>query len=112
MGNKGDKLSEDSTISAELLSEKLAPIGGITTKKMFGGNGFFHDGKMFGLIDSKGIAFFKVTDKSRPDFEVKGAHQHSRMPYFSIPATVFEDHDTLLDWANQAILSSKDAKKK
>ena len=112
MGIKGDKLTEESTISAEMMTEKLAPIGGITTKKMFGGHGLFHDAKMFGLIDSKGIAFFKVTDESRPDVEAKGAHQHSRMPYFSIPIPVFEDHETLLVWAKQAIVASKDTKKK
>ena len=46
MGEKGKKLSQESVISAELLLEKLSQIGGLTSKKMFGGHGIFHEGKM------------------------------------------------------------------
>jgi len=54
MGVKGDKTSQDSVLAAELLVEKLISIGSITSKKMFGGHGIFHEGKMFAIVDSKG----------------------------------------------------------
>ena len=38
MGEKGDKLTNDSVDAAQALVERLAVIGGITSKKMFGGN--------------------------------------------------------------------------
>ena len=55
MGVKGDKMKQDSVLATELLLEKLARINGISSKKMFGGHGIFHDGKMFGMVDSKGV---------------------------------------------------------
>lgn len=62
MGEKGSKLSRDSTLMAELLRDKLEPIGGITIKKMFGGHGVFHEGKMFGIVDYKGQCYFKANE--------------------------------------------------
>ncbi len=107
MGIKGDKTSQDSVISAELLVEKLAPIGGVSSKKMFGGHGLFHEGKMFGLIDSKGGSFMKADDSNRDGFIEKGSHQHSKMPYYSIPLDVFNDQDTFIEWAKVSIAISK-----
>ena len=107
MGIKGDKMSKDSEISADLLLEKLSSIDGISSKKMFGGHGIFHEGKMFGLIDSKGKAFLKAKASDAESFLKQGAEQHSRMPYFSIPAVILEDHKSLTGWAHQAIASSK-----
>ena len=107
MGIKGDKMSKDSEISAEVLLDKLADIEGISSKKMFGGHGIFHDGKMFGLIDSKGRAFFKAEGENKESYLKKGAEQHSRMPYYSIPQNVFEDQQVLAEWANHAIKASK-----
>jgi len=103
MGVKGDKTSQDSVLAAELLVEKLISIGSITSKKMFGGHGIFHEGKMFAIVDSKGQAFMKVDDSNRADFEEMNAQQHSKMPYFSIPMEIFNDYDILIAWARKSI---------
>ena len=107
MGRKGDKLTQDSVLVAELLIEKLASIGGISSKKMFGGHGIFHEGKMFGIIDSSGQCYMKADNSNKDDYEAKGAHQHSRMPYFSIPDEVFKNQDELVSWANKSIAIAK-----
>jgi DNA transformation protein len=107
MGNRGDKLSQDSVTSAELLVSKLWPIGGVTSKKMFGGHGIFHDGKMFGMVDSKGQSFLKVDDANRKNFEEMGAARHGRMPYFEIPEKILADPEELVKWAQQSIEISK-----
>ncbi len=107
MGIKGDKLTKESVFSAELLTEKLASIGGITTKKMFGGHGIFHDGKMFGIIDSKGICFLRINETTQSDYEENGGVRHSRMPYFSLPEQIFNDLDKFLIWAKKSIEISK-----
>ncbi|NND63847.1 MAG: TfoX/Sxy family protein [Flavobacteriaceae bacterium] len=107
MGIKGSKSTEGAALAAEALTERLAPIEGITSKKMFGGHGIFHEGKMFGIIDSQGNTFLKVDDSIKVDFESKGGEQHSKMPYYSIPTAVMEDHSKLLEWAQKSIDISK-----
>ena len=101
MGIKGNKLSNDATFSVELLKEKLIQISGITSKKMFGGFGVFHDSKMFALVNSMGEMYLKIDDSIRPKFEEAGAHQHGKMPYFSIPESVFNDLEKLVQWAEE-----------
>ena len=85
MGIKGDKHTNAAAELADLVAGKLEPIGGITTKKMFGGYGIFHEGKMFGLISAKGQAFIKYDDNVKQTLEGMGGEKHSKMPYFSIP---------------------------
>ncbi len=107
MGIKGDKLTQDSVSATELLVNKLDSIGGITGKRMFGGHGIFHEGKMFALVDSKGLCFLKADDLIRKDFEKKDSFQHSRMPYFSIPDEVMDNREILIEWAKRSIAISK-----
>ncbi len=91
MGEKGNKLSQDSVLTAELLLEKLSQIGGITSKKMFG------------IVDAKGQSYLKADDSNRTDFEASGSHKHSRMPYYSIPEEIYNDPETLVTWAKKAM---------
>ena len=88
MGIKGDKNTEAANLTAMEMEEKLASIGKISTKRMFGGHGLFHDGKMFGMIDSKGQQYLKADDSL-------------------IPAEVVDDLDELLSWAKSAINATK-----
>lgn len=82
-------------------------MGGISSKKMFGGYGIFHEGKMFGMVDSKGNIFLKADEHTQPDFEAKGAQKHSRMPYFTLPEEVMEEAEALIGWVEKAIEVSK-----
>lgn len=52
---------------------------------MFGGHGIFQDGKMFGIINSKGEVSFKVDDTNRSQYELMGSRQHGKMPYCAVP---------------------------
>lgn len=107
MGIKGDKMMNDSVLSAELIVKNLEAIEGITSKKMFGGHGIFHEGKMFGMVDSKGGVFFKADADTQDNYLSRGAQKHSKMPYFSIPEEVLNNIDELVNWANQSISISK-----
>ena len=107
MGEKGKQLSQESVLTAELLLERLSRIEGITSKKMFGGHGIFQEGKMFGIVDSKGQGYLKADDSNKADFEALGCHKHSRMPYLSIPEKIFNDPETLVEWAKKSIDISK-----
>ncbi|MCK5468285.1 MAG: TfoX/Sxy family protein [Cyclobacteriaceae bacterium] len=107
MGIKGDQLTNDASVSSKLLIEKLSSFDGITSKKMFGGYGIFHDGKMFALVNSKGEIYLKTDDTIISKFEDAGAHQHGKMPYFSLPESVLLDQEILAQWAGESIDISK-----
>ena len=107
MGIKGDKETAGSALTAEYITDKLSPLGKITSKKMFGGHGIFYEGKMFCIVDSQGGAFLKADDSNRADFEQSGSEQHSRMPYYSIPDNVLEEQDQLIAWSKKSIAIQK-----
>jgi DNA transformation protein and related proteins len=107
MGEKGSKLSKDSALTAEYLVSKLESIGHITSKKMFGGYGIFHEDRMFAMVNSKGQPFLKVDAQLQSDLEAMGATQHAKMPYYSIPARILEESESLTKWARAAITASK-----
>jgi DNA transformation protein len=103
MGEKGSKTHNDSVINAELFVEKLSPLGDVTSKKMFGGHGIFLRGKMFGMINPKGIGFLKADDDLKAKYAEIGSEHHSKMPYSSIPEAIFDDNDKLMEWAEQSV---------
>ncbi|MCI5056702.1 MAG: TfoX/Sxy family protein [Flavobacteriales bacterium] len=102
MGNKGDKMTSDSVSTAEKIVQKLQKLGDISSKKMFGGHGIFIDKSMFGMIDSKGVVFFKVDEKLKLELNEYGSKPHSKMPYSSIPNEVL-DSENLIEWAEKSI---------
>lgn len=107
MGVKGDKKTTESSLTAVLLVEKLISIEEISSKGMFGGYGIFHDGKMFGMVDSKAQAYLKVDDGNRANFEKEGAQPHGKMPYLTIPDVIMKDQDKLIQWAKASIAITK-----
>ena len=107
MGIKGDKSGENAALSVQLLQEKLASIEDISTKKMFGGYGVFHDSKMFALVNSSGEIYFKCGDTNKAKFEAAGAQSHGRMPYYAVPDAIQADTDQLIAWAKESIALSK-----
>ncbi|PKA81987.1 DNA transformation protein [Ulvibacter sp. MAR_2010_11] len=104
MGTKGDKLSNQSNEKAEFLVSSLKSLGNISSKKMFGGNGVFSDGKMFAMVDSMGECFLKVDEKLESDLAEIGSEKHSKMPYSSIPEKILNDKNELINWSRKSIL--------
>jgi DNA transformation protein and related proteins len=74
----------------ELLN--LAP--GLTHRAMFGGFGFYSEGRIFGIMD-EGIIYLKGDDKTVPHYEEKGgepftylgANGPASMKYYKFPTT-------------------------
>ncbi len=81
----------------------LIPLGSISSKPMFGGYGIFHEGCMFALISGNGL-FFKVDDSNKSLYMQCGSKQYKLMPYYQIPADVFQDTAKLLEWAEKSVL--------
>lgn len=112
MGTKGDKLTSSATQTAEALVGRLESLGGITSRKMFGGYGVFAEGVMFAIVDTKGTPFLRVDDASQGKFESLGAEPHPKMPYLSIPKQILGSDKDLLLWAKTAQATAVKEKKK
>ena len=108
MGQRGDKHTSKAELGLSSLLKKLSNIDGIASKKMFGGYGIFHDGKMFALVNSSCETHLKVDDTLKGKFEKAGSVQHGKMPYFSIPQDIMDDSEALVNWAEESIDIAKD----
>ncbi|MEL7562338.1 TfoX/Sxy family protein [Dehalogenimonas sp. 4OHTPN] len=91
-----------SNVFLELVLEKLAPLGAVTGRSMFGGFGVFHEGEMFGLI-SNDVMYLKADDSNREDYVKTGSRQYKPMPYWNVPADVFEDTAEQVEWARKSV---------
>ncbi|MDH3306818.1 MAG: TfoX/Sxy family protein [Acidimicrobiia bacterium] len=110
MGEKGARLTGSAVEVGDRLAEELAPVGAVTTKKMFGGVGVFTDGTMFAIVDSTGSVFLRADESTTGRFEAADSEKHGRMPYWTVPAEVLDDPDELLAWADQAAGVARAAK--
>src|SRR5262249_1370095 len=99
---------------AEFLSEQLAPLGRITTRRMFGKTGVFCDGLMLGMV-TENMFYFRVDDPNRTTFkeaesvpplnyEKKG--RTIDLSFWRAPERLFDEPDELLRWARAALAAA------
>jgi DNA transformation protein len=90
--------------------DQLSAWGEVSSRKMFGGAGLYHDGMMFGLV-ADDVAYLKVDDSNREDFVRAGASPFNPYPdkvktavmsYYEIPADVLESPTVLAEWAQRS----------
>ena len=55
----------------EYLTEQLQPLGEVRARAMFGGWGFYLDGRMFALVAAD-VFYIKADDASRAEFTAGG----------------------------------------
>lgn len=110
----GDKSFHD-----YVLSDLFSEFRGITSKSMFGGYGFYKDGKIFGMI-AGGRLYFKVGDTNRRDYEKYGSKPFNytghkgktyEMSYWEVPEDIFENREELEIWVGKAVNESMRKKK-
>ena len=89
--------------------EQLEAVGGIASKRMFGGVGIYSGDLFFAVLDNDRL-YLKVDDSNRADFERAGMGPFRPgnpggevMQYFEVPISVLEDTDQLARWAAKAI---------
>ena len=100
-----------------LLNDAFSELDGVTVKNMFGGYGFYLDGRIFGFTIDDDTLVFKADDTTKAKFEERGSKQfiyegHKNkgpvaMPYWSVPEEVIENRAELADWARQSASLSK-----
>ena len=102
----------------EMFMAYLLPHGPITVRSMFGGYGIFYDKVIFASIVENEL-YFRVDDKTRRDFEVKGSKQFVyegvekpvAMPYFTLPDSILKNPKTLKEWIERSYFISLSSKK-
>lgn len=104
----------------ELLEElrtRLAPLGELRTRRMFGGIGLWCDELFFALID-EGVLYFKVDEASEADYRAAGAARFRPFPgrpeaalgYYEVPLEVLENAAKLRAWAARALVAARRGK--
>lgn len=93
--------------------EQMSPLGGITSRYMFGGWCLYCDGTVFALI-ADGSVFLKGDAANIPRFEARGLpafrpfpDQELTMKYFQAPPEIFEDPDAMKEWCGSAIAAGR-----
>ena len=100
----------------EFVAEQLEGLGGVTTRRMFGGVGLYRGELFFGLIDDDTL-FFKTDEtnsaeyvaRNMPKFMPPVNRPMSPMGYHQVPADIIEDADLLVEWARKAVAVSASA---
>lgn len=91
------------------LLELLAPLHGITAKRMFGGYGLFREGLMFALVsndtlyfktDSQTLAYF--TERELEPFSFFKKSEEIRTSYYRAPEEALDNSEEMCTWAAQA----------
>ncbi len=103
------------------IAEMLEPMVNVSFRGMFGVDGMFAHGVMFGLIGGETL-YLKVDDGLRAELESEGSGPYTYeskngksdvMSYFAAPESCYDDQDEMLDWARKAldVAFREDAKK-
>jgi DNA transformation protein len=107
---------------ADHIADLLSPLGWVKPKAMFGGFGIYLDGLMFALIADDTL-YFKADDSNRPAYQAAGSEpfrpfadrperRQMTMPYWEVPAELFDDEDELRVWARAAVDAALRTRKK
>ena len=83
--------------------ERLAPLGAVRARRMFGGCGLFMEDQMFALVTRAEVLHLKADDENRGAFEAVGAKPHGKMPYYQVPPAVMDKPGELVEWARGAV---------
>lgn len=101
------------------LLDLLLPLGEVRAKSMFGGWGFYLDGRMFALVAFETF-FIKADDENREDFISRGLApfryevrpgKFNELSYYSPPPDALEDSAELCRWALKGVEASLRGKK-
>ncbi len=88
--------------------DRLAALGEVTSRPMFGGHGFYWRGVIFAIAHGDRL-YLKVDVRSRPAFlsrDMKPFRPNERQTlksYYEVPPDVLSDPEALLSWAGEAI---------
>jgi DNA transformation protein and related proteins len=98
--------------------ELLGAVAAVSSRRMFGGVGFYADGVFFALADDDEL-YFRVDESTRAHFEREGMRAFSpmgpgskSMNYFTVPPRLYDDQEEWALWTRRAIASARAAPRK
>lgn len=102
----------------EFLHDVFSTFGVISSRKMFGGYGVYHNGVMFGLI-ADDILYLKADKKfaeefiqrELPQFQYPKGNKVVKMSYFQAPEEIYDNTEEAELWARKAYECAVKAKK-
>ena len=103
----------------EYLTGQLQPLGEVSARGMFGGWGFYLEGRMFALVAMEAF-YIKADDVNRAEFETRGLEpfryemkgKRQAMAYFQPPMEAIDDGELLCAWARKGVAAAARAAKK
>ena len=110
----GTRAMADQTIRGRVL-DQLAPLGGITSRPLFGGWGIYWEGVIFAIQYGDRL-YFKVDEQSKGDYLAKDMgpfrpnERQTLKSYFEVPPEVLADPEALLSWAREAIRAGMESR--
>lgn len=98
------------------LIDRFAEFGPVTVRRMFGGHGIYHHGRIIALHSFVEV-WLKADAETAPEFAAAGSRQwvhHGKekpvlMPYWSIPDAALDDPAEFAEWAQKADAASRRA---
>src|SRR3954451_22846416 len=94
----------------EFLREQFAPLGPISTRRMFGKTGIFCDGAMLAVVADNTL-YFRVDDQNRAMFAEARSHPPLSyvkkgisidLAFWRVPDRLFDDPEGFIGWARAA----------
>ena len=92
--------------------DRLAALGEVTSRPLFGGHGLYWRETIFGIL-FEGRLYFKVDEQSKPDFVSRGMgplrpnERQTLKSYYKVPPEVLAEPEALLSWAGEAIRAAQ-----
>jgi len=100
-----------------LLEDAFSGLPPVEVKRMFGGYGYYLDGRIFAFSGSDDGLMFKANEETSKKYIELGSEQfiydgHKnngpvKMPYWTVPEEVIEDRQKLAEWARESASLSK-----
>jgi DNA transformation protein len=100
---------------AEFLRERLAPLGRVTMRRMFGKTGVFCDGLMFAMVTDDTL-YFRVDDHNRAAFKEAGSFAPLNyakkgrtidLSFWRAPERLLDEPDEFVAWAGTALAAAR-----
>ncbi|MFN3230183.1 MAG: TfoX/Sxy family protein [Asticcacaulis sp.] len=91
--------------------DRFGHLPGFKTQRLFGGTGFYSDGRIFGF-DAEGTLYLKTNAETLPlflqadaqPFIFKGKEGEAKaMSYYTVPAAFWDDDQAAEFWVNLAL---------
>lgn len=100
----------------EYVLDLLAPLGPITTRRMFGSVGLYLDGRMFAIVSGEDRLYVKSDNQTQGQFDEadcpaltytttksNGESKTVALSFRAPPESVLDDRQQILDWAQLGV---------